>query len=65
MNLIEEIKNLETNNKCECWELANTVRSIISSKVDRNYISESTAAGGALRYVECKCRLCGREWTER
>lgn len=51
--------------KCECWNIAHTVHSIISSKIDRKYISECTSGGGFLQYTECKCKLCGRVWDEQ
>jgi len=51
--------------RCECWDYAHTVRSIISSKIERKYIKESSAGGGYVQYVECKCKLCGREWDEQ
>lgn len=47
--------------KCECYDIAHTVLSIISSKIERKYIKESSSP----QYVQCKCKLCGREWDEK
>jgi hypothetical protein len=51
--------------KCECWNYAHTVFSIISEKVERKSVSECTSGGGFLQYTECKCKLCGRVWDEQ
>ena len=51
--------------RCECWNHAHTVRSIISSNIERKYISECTSGGGFLQYTECKCKICGRVWDEQ
>lgn len=46
--------------KCKCYEQP----SIFNSVVIREHKSECSAGGGVARWVECKCKVCGREWEE-
>lgn len=57
--IIQEFCNKSTF-ICKCYEQP----SIFNSVVIREHKSECSAGGGVARWVECKCKICEREWEE-
>ena len=52
------------NEKCKCWSIMHTTKSLFDKDISRKLINECTSGGGFLQYYECKCKLCNRIWDE-